>query len=87
MCVTAAIVVGYEMTTYTTTEGMGYVELCAVITNPSVGVVSPRPFVISATTADDTAGRELQHQSYSLTLITIGFIPLPTQLPLVIMMH
>ena len=86
MCVTAAILVGYEMTTYTTTEGMGYVELCAVITNPSVGVVSPRPFVISATTVDDTAGRELQHQSYSLTIITIGFIPFPTQLPLVIMM-
>ena len=31
------ITVGYEMTTYTTTEGMGFVELCAVIT-----VVAPR---------------------------------------------
>ena len=57
MCVITDITVGYEMTTYTTIEGMGLVELCAVITNPSSGVVAPRTFVIGATTADETAGR------------------------------
>ena len=45
------------MTTYTTTEGTGLVELCAVITSPQNGVVAPRPFVISVTTTDDSAGR------------------------------
>ena len=49
------------MTTYTTTEGTGFVELCAVITNPQNGVVAPRPFVISVTTTDDSAGRAIQH--------------------------
>ena len=47
------------MTTYSTTEGMGFVELCAVMP-----AVAPRPFVISATTFDETAGIELQHQFY-----------------------
>ena len=60
-CVTTVITVGYEMTTYTTTEGTGFVELCAVITNPQNGVVAPRPFVISVTTTDDSAGRAIQH--------------------------
>ena len=52
MGVITDITVGYEMTAYTTTEGIGFVELCAVMP-----VVAPRPFVISATTFDETAGR------------------------------
>ena len=57
-CVITDITVGYEKTTYTTIEGIGFVELCIVITNPLQGIVAPRRFVISATTADETAGRE-----------------------------
>ena len=52
MCVITDITVGYEMTTYSTTEGIGFVELCAVMP-----VVAPRPFVIGATTFDESAGR------------------------------
>ena len=51
----ADIRVGYEMTVYTTTEGDTFVELCAIIHEPITGV-APRPFVISYTTSDDTAG-------------------------------
>ena len=51
MCVITDITVGYEMTTYSTTEGIGFVELCAVMP-----VVAPRPFVIGATTFDESAG-------------------------------
>ena len=48
------IIVGYEFTSYTTTEAMGSVTLCAIIYNPPSGV-APRPFTISATTQDGTA--------------------------------
>ena len=48
------IIVGYEFTSYTTTETMGSVTLCAIIYNPPSGV-APRPFTISATTQDGTA--------------------------------
>ena len=48
------ITVGYEMTVYTTTEGQGMVELCAVVTSHPGG--APRAFTISATTRDGTAG-------------------------------
>ena len=47
------IVVEYEFPEYTTSETMGYVELCAIVTSHPGG--SPRPFVISATTADGSA--------------------------------
>ena len=45
---------GYEMTVYTTTEGQGMVELCAVVTSHPGG--SPRDFIIIANTRDGTAG-------------------------------
>ena len=51
----ADIRVGYEMTVYNNTEGDTFVELCAIIYEPPIGV-APRPFVISYTTSDDTAG-------------------------------
>ena len=38
---------------YTTTEGIGFVELCAVVTNHLDG--APRPFIIAATTEDGVA--------------------------------
>ena len=55
------------MTTYTTTEGTGLVELCAVITSPQNGVVAPRPFVISVITTDDTAGRAI----YTVLIVSL----------------
>ena len=48
------IEVGYEFTQFTTTEGQGFVRLCAVILNFADG--SPRPFTISATTQNGFAG-------------------------------
>ena len=66
-CVTTVITVGYEMTTYTTTEGTGFVELCAVITNPQNGVVAPRPFLMIATLVEDTAGNAIYTASIKST--------------------
>ena len=43
----------YEFPEYTTSETIGFVELCAVVTSHPGG--TPRPFVISATTADGSA--------------------------------
>ena len=50
---TVPIVVEYEFPEYTTSETIGFVELCAVVTSHPGG--TPRPFVISATTADGSA--------------------------------
>ena len=47
--------VGYEFTVYTTTEGEGFVTLCAVVMNSDEG--SPRHFVVSATTDDGIASK------------------------------
>ena len=52
--ITEAIEVGYERTEYTTPEGVA-VDLCAVVTSPGTG--APRPFTISASTRDGTAGK------------------------------
>ena len=46
----APIVVGYEVVEYTTSEGTGSVELCAVVSSHPAG--TPRDFTISATTQD-----------------------------------
>jgi len=46
------------MTVYTTTEGMGNVTLCAVITMPATGG-APRAFTIAATTSDGTASEDV----------------------------
>ena len=48
------ILVGYEYTASTTTEGERVVTLCAVVINFLDG--SPSPFAVSATTEDGTAG-------------------------------
>ena len=50
-----AIQVGYEFTQYTTSEGAGVIELCAIISVPASGV-APREFVIEANTRDGSAG-------------------------------
>ena len=50
-----SIRVGYEFTQYTTSEGEGVVELCAIIYVPASGV-APRDFVIEANTTDRSAG-------------------------------
>ena len=47
------IVVGHELTVYTTTEGNGQVELCVVIFDPPSGV--PREFTLTINTQDGTA--------------------------------
>ena len=56
------ITVGYEPTLYTTTEGQGQVELCAVIFEPDTGG-APRPFELSFTTEDGSAGQLVIHCS------------------------
>ena len=50
------ITVGYESTVYTTDEGQSQVELCAIIFVLDDGG-APRPFLILASTTDDTAGQ------------------------------
>ena len=47
--------VGYDPTVYTTSEGEGMVELnISVFSHPVTG--TPRPFTLSVTTHDSTAG-------------------------------
>ena len=58
--------VGYEFTVYTTTEGEGFVTLCAVVMNSDEG--SPRPFVVSATTDDEEASKLDYEQKMKRTL-------------------
>ena len=59
----AAIHVGYERTVYTTLESQRFVTLCAIIYSPSSGGAQ-RPFTISYTTADDTAGMQNYSEVY-----------------------
>ena len=47
------VVIGWESTTYTTTETMGSVELSAIIMNPPL----EREVVVTATTSDGTASK------------------------------
>ena len=54
------IEVGYEYTTYTTSEGQENVLLCVVVTNFPDG--APRPFTLLATTEDGSAGT-VQHDN------------------------
>ena len=56
----ADIHVGYERTVYTALESQLLVRLCVIIYPPSRGV-APRPFTISYTTENDTAGIILLH--------------------------
>ena len=59
------VAVGYEFTVYTTTEGQGLVELCAVISDPHSGG-PPLPFELPFTTEDGSAGQLVIHCSSSL---------------------
>ena len=77
--------VGYEFTVYTTTEGEGFVTLCAVVMNSDEG--SPRPFVVSATTDDGEASkldfeqrirRTLKFSRYSAS--GVDYVGVPTVL-------
>ena len=52
------ITIGYELMVYPTTESNGFVEICAVITQPSDGI-APREFVVSSRTRDGTASKKL----------------------------
>ena len=49
------ITVGYEFTVHTTSEGVGAIDLSIVVTDPPTGG-APRPFSLSVTTQDGTAG-------------------------------
>ena len=52
----ADIVVGYNQTFYSTTEGNVSVTICVVIFEPQTGG-SPRPFTLSYNTENYTAGK------------------------------
>ena len=52
--VIADIYVGYKSRVYTTSEGMGQVEMCAVLMAPGP-VAAPRDVVLSSTTESGTA--------------------------------
>ena len=56
MYTTGTIAVGYESTVYTTNEGAGIVEICAIVYQPPMGG-APREFVISSTTRDGSASK------------------------------
>ena len=66
---TGQITVGYEFTSYTTSEGEGSVEICAIISQPPTGGAL-RAFVVSASTADGTASKQsldyMQHMKCEL---------------------
>ena len=55
---TGSITVGYESTIYTTTEGAGVVEICAIIYDPPEGGAL-RDFVVSSTTRDGSASKTI----------------------------
>ena len=48
------IFVGYELTTYTTSESMGQVAICAVLVQPGP-TFAVQPFVLAVTTESGTA--------------------------------
>ena len=67
--------VGYEKTLYTTPEGDVFVELCAIIYEPTSGV-APRPFRISYRTKDYTAGICIEKRNFYLCCLLHYFSPL-----------
>ena len=50
-----ALTVGYEFTTYQTSESVGFVSLSITVFNPPSGGAS-RPFTLSVSTRGGTAG-------------------------------
>ena len=59
----ADIYVGYEFSLYTTTEGMGQVQICAVLMDPGPAT-APREFVLSSTTESGTASMSYTFPAY-----------------------
>ena len=47
---------GLERTFYNVSEGVGVVELCAVVYEPNITCPTEFPFNVSLSTADGTAG-------------------------------
>ena len=55
-CSCPGATVGLEMTFYNVSEGVGVVELCAVVYEPDITCPIEFPFNVSLSTADGTAG-------------------------------
>ena len=55
-CLCPAARVGLERTFYSVSEGVGVVELCAVVYEPDITCPIEFPFNVSLSTADGTAG-------------------------------
>ena len=53
-CILSPASVGYELTTYTTSEGQGSLELSIIVFFTVDG--APRPFTLSVNTEDGSAG-------------------------------
>ena len=66
-------VAGVEQTHYTVSEGVGYVELCAVVIEPTIVCPINFSFNVRLQTANGTAGKQflLKHSSQSFTVIFI----------------
>ena len=64
--------VGYEFNVYTATEGVGFVELCAVVINHLDG--APKPLAIDATTEDGVAGTISISQQIYYTCMLLCYI-------------
>ena len=47
---------GLEMTFFSVSEGVGYVELCAYVSFPEITCPIEFPFEVGLSTADGTAG-------------------------------
>ena len=68
------IVVGYERTLYSTPEGDLTVLICVIIFEPSSGGGAPRPFNLTYSTEDYTAGkRDTMLYSCSIHCIVTKF--------------
>ena len=65
----AVIAVGYELTTYTTSEGRGSLELSITVFNfPTDG--APQPFNLSVNTEDGSAGMNFSIGIFVYFLLT-----------------
>ena len=65
----AVITVGYELTTYTTYEGQGSLELSITVFNfPTDG--APQPFTLSVSTEDGSAGMKFSVNIFVYFLLT-----------------
>ena len=69
LCLTIAIVIGWEQTRYNTSESSGTVELCASIT--SQAEVQLDPFFLNVQYMDISAGKLYTYINSSLMSITI----------------